>query len=311
MHQDSDRALADIAAAQDGIFSFEDARRAGFTKRQVDRRTGRSWSVLYDAVYRVSGAPPTWRSKLRAACLAGGKGAAISRRSAAAMYELPPARTDIVELTCVRWKRTTHPGLIVHESRRLDPLDIRSIDGIPVTSPERIVLDMASHFPNANYLELLIQAARRKRLITYESTKEMFDRNARRGLKGVTALREALERWDPESRPTESEMETLLLQALRENGLPEPVVQFEVLDAAGQFVARVDAAYPAARILIEYDSKQEHSDEFQIARDASRRDDLQALGYRVLTARHADMRTGGTKLAGRIAAIMRRPLELA
>ena len=124
----------------------------------------------------------------------------------------------------------------------------------------------------------MIQAARRKRLITYESTRAVFDRHARRGLKGVRALREALERWDPASRPTESEMETLLLQALRATGLPEPVMQFEVLDDAGGFVARADAAYPT-RIAIEYDSKQEHSDEFQIATRTSSPQQVQRHGY--------------------------------
>jgi very-short-patch-repair endonuclease len=305
----SDRMLADIASAQDGVFTTEDARRSGLAKPQVDRRVGRSWSLVYDGVYRIAGAPATWRSELRAAAFAAGEGAAISHRSAAAVYEIPAGRDDLVELTCKRWLRSTRPGLVVHESRRLDSRDIQFVDGIPVTTPERTVLDLASQFPRANYLEFVIQAARRKRLLTYDSTKATFDRHARRGLKGVSPLREALERWDPDSRPTESEMETMLLQALRRSGLPEPAVQHNVLDARGQFVARADAAYPAFRIAIEYDSMQEHSDEFQIARDAKRRNKLQAAGYAVLSARHTDLRSGGTEICELIAAIMRQSAE--
>jgi very-short-patch-repair endonuclease len=267
---------------------------------------GNTWSLIHDGAYRMAGAPITWHSNLRAAVFAAGAGAAISHRAAAAMYELPGGRNDLVELTCVRWKRTIHSGIVVHESRRLEKRDIGHVDGIPVTTPERVILDIASYFPSANYLEMVIQAARRKRLITYASTQEMFDRHTRRGLKGVRALREVLERWDPESRPTESEMETLLVRTLRENGLPEPVVQFEVTDAAGRLVARVDAAYPDARIAIEYDSKQEHSDEFQIARNDKRRNALQTNRYWVLSARHRDLLTGGTELCDQITAIMRR-----
>ena len=225
------------------------------------------------------------------------------------MYDLPGADRELTELTCVRWKRTIRPGLVVHESRRLDERDIRLDEGIPVTTPERTILDLASIFPRANYLEYVIQAARRKRLITYESTQETFHRHARRGLKGVGALREALERWDPTSRPTESDMETMLLLAVRRSGLPEPVLQFEVLDARGQFVARADAAYPDARIAIEYDSLQEHSDEFQIARDARRRNKMQTAGYVVLSARHRDLQSGGTELCDQIRTIMRRTAE--
>ena len=78
-------------------------------------------------------------------------------------------------------------------------------------------------------------------------------------------------------------METLLLQALRSHGLPEPVLQFEVHDHLGAFVGA--ASMPRTRmhcIAIEYDSKQEHSDEFQLARDARRRNAIAAAGYFML-----------------------------
>jgi very-short-patch-repair endonuclease len=127
-----------------------------------------------------------------------------------------------------------------------------------------------------------------------------FDRHARRGLKGVAALRVVLDRWDPASRPTESDMETMLLQTVRAHGLPEPVVQYAIGDR------RVDAAYPSARIAIEYDSKQEHSDEFQVAQDARRRNELQVTGWVVLSARHADLKRGGDALCREIQLILRR-----
>ena len=309
MFLDSDHELARTAAAQDGVFTAQDAQLAGLEKPQVDRRVGRSWSVLYDGVYRVVGAPVTWRSEVRAAAFAAGAGAAISHRSGAEMYELPTGRRDPIEVTCMRWKRTIHSGLIVHESSRLSARDIQLIDGIPVTTPERTILDLASQFPWANYLEFVVQAARRKRLLTYESTQERFDRHARRGLKGVSALRELLERWDPASSPTESDMETMLLQALRRHGLPEPMVQHEVFDRAGRLVARPDAAYPEFKIAIEYDSRQEHSDEFQIAKDATRRNRLLGEDYVVMSARHADLKRGGQEICDLIAARMRRKPE--
>jgi len=309
MRADPDRTLADLAEAQDGVFTIDDARRSGFSKDQIDGRVGESWSRFYDGVYRMAGAPPSWRSNLRAATIAAGEGAAISHRCAAATYGLPTGRMSPIELTCVRWQRTVQPGLLVHESTRLDSRDIRLVDAIPVTTPERTILDLASQFPRANYLEYVIQAARRKRLLTYESTHSMFERNARRGLKGVSALRQVLERWDPSSRPTESEMETMLLQVLRGNGLPEPVTQHDVFDDSGRFVARPDAAYPEFRIAIEYDSKQEHSDEFQIAQDNARRNRLLRARYVVISARHADLRRGGQEICDLIAATMCRITE--
>ncbi len=301
--------LSDLAASRHGIFTLDDARRAGLTHRQIDLRVRDEWATIYEGVFRAAGAPATWRGELLAATLAAGEGAAISHRSAGTLYELPGGRSDLIELSCVRWRRTRKPGLVVHESRRLDERDIATVDGMPVTKPERTILDLASCFPHENYLEYVVQAARRKRLVTYESMRATFDRHARRGLKGVRALRATLDRWDPTSRPTESEMETLLLQAVRHHGLPDPTVQYEVRERDGHLLARVDAAYPAALIAIEYDSRQEHSDEFQLAKDARRRNALQARGWVVLGARNADLRRGGTELCDQIFTIMRRAGE--
>ena len=79
-----------------------------------------------------------------------------------------------------------------------------------------------------------------------------------------------------------------------------------MLDARGALIARADAAYPSHRIAIEYDSIQEHSDEFQLTRDARRRNALQALGYSVLSVRHADLVAGGGEVSSQITAIIRR-----
>jgi very-short-patch-repair endonuclease len=306
MPADADERLDRIAAQRHGVFTIADARSAGSSHGQIDRRAREKWTRIHDGVFRIRGAPSTWRGELVGATAAAGADAAVSHRAAAALYALPGGRDDLIELTCKRWQRSVQVGLIVHESRRLDELDIQEVDGIRVTRPERTVLDLASCSPSPHYLELVVQSARRQRLLTYESTLEMFGRHARRGLRGVRALRSVLDSWDPASRPTESEMETRLLQVLRQNDLPTPTTQFEVRDAAGRIVARADAAYPDARIVIEYDSKQEHSDEFQLSRDARRRNALQASGCIVLSARYADLTSGGTQLCRQIRGIMRR-----
>ena len=57
---------------------------------------------------------------------------------------------------------------------------------------------------------------------------------------------------------------------------------------------------------IEYESMQEHLDEFQRARDDRRRNQIMAAGYFPLSARVADLRTGGWELADEIRAIARR-----
>jgi very-short-patch-repair endonuclease len=259
---------------------------------------------MHDGVYRMPGAPHTWKGSLLAAVRAASPPAAISHRSGGALYELPGGRRDLVELTCARWRRTKCAGLVVHERVRAHGRDITEVDGIPVVRAELVVLELAGLRPFPDYVERVVQAARRQRLITYESTREMFFRHARRGVRGVQVLRAVLDEWDPAQQPTESEMETLLLRALISNGI-HAMPQYEIVDRTGTFVARVDFALPAQRIAIEYDSMQEHSDEFQLARDARRRNRIVAAGWRVLTARHRDLRTGARELIDAIAGTAR------
>jgi very-short-patch-repair endonuclease len=301
----ADHELFAFAASNDSVFTLADAAAAGLTEPEIRRRAAHLWERVHAGVFRVPGAAPSWQGGLRAAVLAAGERAAASHRSAAGVFELPGARRDFVEITCVRWERATRPGMVVHESRRLGVEDLQLVNGITVTRPERVILDLASVYPSADFLEKVIHAARRKRLITHSSTRAMFDRHARRGLRGVKALRIALDRWSPNDRPSESDMETLLLQILRRHGLPDPVLQHEVRDASGALVARVDAAYPQARIAIEYDSIQEHSDEFQLAKDARRRNALSAAGYRTLAARRADLVNGGQIFCTQVEAALR------
>jgi very-short-patch-repair endonuclease len=80
---------------------------------------------------------------------------------------------------------------------------------------------------------------------------------------------------------SESELETRLLRALREHGLPAPVSQHEVRDD-GRFVARVDFAYPHAKLVIEAYGRRHHSVWHDQEHDLARQNDLIAAGWRVI-----------------------------
>ena len=85
--------------------------------------------------------------------------------------------------------------------------------------------------------------------------------------------------------------------------LPEPVLQYEVYDANGLFVARTDAGLPQWKIVVEYQSMQEHLDEFQAAADDRRRNKIMGAGYWPLVARIGDLRSGGHELVEEILAV--------
>jgi len=117
-------------------------------------------------------------------------------------------------------------------------------------------------------------------------------RVGRRGLTGTRLLRGMLRDRSDAWRPTESEQEYTLLTTLRRHGLPYPVAQHTVRDTEGQFVGRVDFAYPELKIALEYDSYQEHVGNRPHVRDNRRRNALLGLGWAVLVATAEDVGRG-------------------
>jgi hypothetical protein len=87
---------------------------------------------------------------------------------------------------------------------------------------------------------------------------------------------------------SESPPESWVRVACARAGLPAPVPQFVVL-AAGEFLGRVDLAWPEHRLIVEYEGAY-HFDELQIHRDDRRYERLVAAGWRVIRLSAADLR---------------------
>ena len=86
---------------------------------------------------------------------------------------------------------------------------------------------------------------------------------------------------------SESRPESLVRVACVRAGLPAPVPQFVVM-ADGQFLGRVDLAWPEARLIVEYEGAH-HFEETQIRRDDRRYERLVAAGWRVIRLSSADL----------------------
>jgi hypothetical protein len=104
-------------------------------------------------------------------------------------------------------------------------------------------------------------------------------------------LARALAGLHPEVVRAESPLEVHGLLAFRLVRAPVPALQLVVRDAAGRFVARVDAAWPDARVIVEFDGAAYHSTPRQQAADRERLARLEALGWEVHVLRFADLRT--------------------
>ena len=106
------------------------------------------------------------------------------------------------------------------------------------------------------------------------------------GQRGCRGLREAaaLARARVDS-PKETKTRLLLVDA----GLPEPEVNVEIADAAGRFLARVDLAWPAFRVCVEYEGDGHRTSQRQFRLDITRRESLEDVGWRVVRATQDDL----------------------
>jgi len=293
-----DRRLAAAGAASHGIVTARHVSQLGGDKNDRQRRldAGR-WVELYAGVYRIGGAPETWRSNLLAACWAGGPRAVASHRAAASLWGLPGGR-EAVEITCPRWRRTQKDGdLVVHESRLLTAVDVTVRDAIPCTTIERTIFDLAG-VAGSGTVDLAIDSALRRELTTVADLVAIGDRVAQRGRTGSARYRNAVAQRDPSQALPESEPERRLAEALVRQGLPRPTHQHVVRNALGGFIARVDLAYPDDGIVIEYESAVHHTGKVALERDSARRNAIVGCGLVALTATAEDLQDDAVRLAG-------------
>jgi len=287
-----DRRIAEIAERQYGVFRLEDADALGFTRdeRAFRVRSGR-WEVRHDRVYVMRGAPRSWHADLLAACFGAQGLTMVSHRAAAKLWDLPGGTSDLVEITCHRWRRAKIDGLVVHETLLLETDDMCVIEGIPTTSIEQTLLGLAAVVLPPT-VEMAIDRALHRKLTTVAALEEFVQRKRGRGRNGIGVLRALVRGLDPLAGVPESAMETKLKQLLRRNGMPTPQFQYEIRHN-GRFVARVDAAYPEHRIAIEYDSYEHHTGRQAIVRDNDRRNALREIRWRTVVFTAADVAADG------------------
>jgi very-short-patch-repair endonuclease len=116
-------------------------------------------------------------------------------------------------------------------------------------------------------------------------------------LSGGRALRAVLQAWNGDALPA-GVAEMRVVRALLAAGLPQPVRQHEIREAA----ARVDLAYPDHRLAIELDGFRWHAGRGPFRSDRLRRNRIEAAGWRLLETATEDV----AQLVADAAAILRR-----
>ena len=193
----------------------------------------------------MRGAPVSWEQKLMAASLWAGPEAAISHRSAAALWKLDGIDAkDIVELTTTGSRNDVPKGLTLHRTKILTPSDAGWLGPLKVTGLVRTLIDLGAVVPDPAVVEAAMESALRRDEQLFGRMKERLDVLGGHGRRGAGMLGELLARRDPDAAPTEGMLETLIERLLRKAGIEMPVRQYEV-QVNGRLV-RLDFARPGS-----------------------------------------------------------------
>jgi hypothetical protein len=219
--------LGSVAGHQHGLITNEQVLAAGVTPAQLRRliRTGGLVRVR-QGVYRINGAPITWPQTVLAAVLASGDGAVASHSTAGALWDLSAAWPDGGALHISGPRQVRLAGVRSHVLV-LGPNEQRTGHGIPVTSVERTLLDLAATL-TIEELGACVDDALRRGLMRLERLRELVERCPGRGRRRVLPMRlvlaDRLEGYDPGGSPWERDMDRRW-DAL---GLPPAVRQYPV-----------------------------------------------------------------------------------
>jgi hypothetical protein len=280
MRSDIDARVAATAAKQHAVFARKQAEEAGFTESLIRNRVryGR-WEQLARDVFRLPGAPVTWRQRVTAAVLEAGPGAVASHRTAAALLGIPGFEEGPVEVTQPECRSHTMRLGRLHQSSLLPPEHVTVIDGIACTSLARTIFDLAWQLPRQR-LRIITNVCLSRMGLTVGRLEEVVASLGKRGRAGTRKMRELLDVVGEGYVPTESELEELVLAVLRAAGVELPEAQVWV--GGERAVGRVDFRYRRQRVVIEAQSRRFHHDWAAQEADMARRAELAAAGYRII-----------------------------
>ena len=193
--------------------------------------------------------------------------------------------------------RRRKPGIRIHRARNLES-QTTTHERIPVTSPERTILDLAATL-NRRPLEQVLDQAENTRLTDVPSLVSLARTQA--GHRGAHKLREALADHDPGTTLTKSDLEERFLKLCRDANIPKPIVNdyVEALEA--------DFIFKAQRVLVETDSWQHHKSRDSFESDRRRDAIHAAAGWRTLRFTHRQIERDPATVTQALAAALTRP----
>ncbi|HEX9887169.1 MAG TPA: hypothetical protein VGA70_11810, partial [Longimicrobiales bacterium] len=247
--QSPEARISVLASRQHGVVLRGQLLDAGLTSHMVDSRVRRRHlRPVQRGVYLlgalVGPLEPAWAREM-AAVLACGPGAVVSHESAASLWELlrPASQRRAVHVTIPGVDRGRRPGIHPHRVAVIPPEDATVVDGVPVTTPVRTIIDLACRV-RLRTLEQVVGQAERGGLVKLEDLAAALERGPR--TRGSPLLRRLISQGRGPVF-TRSMAEERFLALTRKGGLPAPETNVSVSGS------EVDFLWRSERVAVEVD----------------------------------------------------------
>lgn len=281
-----------VASRQHGIITSRQLAALGVGRGALAHRIRRGiLHAIHRGVYLWGSPDAGLLARGHAAVLACGADASLTHDASAALQGFRPHPKGPLDVT-VAGRHVRVRGIRTHESP-LAPRERRYVQGIPVSSPARALLEIAPQL-TARELADAVEQAQVKRLVTKRDIEATIERAGSRA--GVRALRAVLE----EPAFTRSWAERRVVALTRAARLPRP--QFNTYAEGFE----VDALWRTHRVVLEFDSYAFHATKAAQERDRRKTAALQRGRYVVLRTTWRELTQESHALVARIAEALAR-----
>lgn len=192
-----------------------------------------------------------------------------------------PAPTSPMHVTRPDAAKSRRGAAVQLHKAALHPSEVVDLGGLPVTTPERTVVDCALTLP-FDHAVMLADAALHRGLVSAESLARQLGRLLR--VPGTRRATEVVAFADPRSRGPGESLSRVLM---RRWGLPTPELDAPATDARGHRLGRMAFAFPGTRVLGDFVDRAQ-------AADADREDHAAALltaGWQIVRWSWPDLRS--------------------
>jgi predicted transcriptional regulator of viral defense system len=270
-----DRAIARLAARQGGVVSARQLAAAALSRQAVHGRVRRGLlHPVHRGVYAVGHPAISVLGRRWAAVLALGDGAFVSHEAAADAFAIRPSSSWLVHVSVRgRGGRGPRPGIRIHRPHLLPDEEVTALDGLPITTPARTLLDLAATGLTGRGLEAAVDRAEQQRLLDFADLRELLARHPRRP--GTRRLEALLASY---SAPldTRSHLEELVIELCDAHDLPRPLVNCVIEGRVRDFY------WPSRRLVVEADGYAWHRSPSAFNDDRERDVELALAGLRGL-----------------------------